>query len=451
MTRRLITLVAAVLLVTAGLYAQAADAEGAGFEIGGGVSLGVDNIPNADGTNTSWNVLGFQPDLAIGNFGIGLDLTLRFQIMPDQNTPFAVYLGDWLPNYEENGRNILDIYLPKIQFVRYGYQGDPLYVKLGSIEDLTLGTGFMMGNYANTRFLPEQRLFGASFRLDGSLFNFPWVGIEALTGNLARLDVIGARLFARPLISLELPIIKNVQIGGSFITDRDPALYRPDIVTTLDPIFIYSADVMLPILGGDLFPLAAFTEVAFEPNGSTGFMVGAGGRLVKFITYGAQLRLLQAGFMPNYFDPNYDLYRAEKALVMQAAISGEDSAAWFASLGTSLFEDKIYFEISVDGPFGAAEEGSTFQGDYPHLRGVAGVREGVLGGFFFDFVYEKYMLGSGDKPFFEDLVDPDNAVITAAVNYQSGAAIFTLLYNLRYDPAKNDFDVTSSLVTTIQF
>ncbi|HAP43931.1 MAG: hypothetical protein A2087_11790 [Spirochaetes bacterium GWD1_61_31] len=445
---------AAVLLVTAGLYAQAADAEGAGFEIGGGVSLGVDNIPNADGTNTSWNVLGFQPDLAIGNFGIGLDLTLRFQIMPDQNTPFAVYLGDWLPNYEENGRNILDIYLPKIQFVRYGYQGDPLYVKLGSIEDLTLGTGFMMGNYANTRFLPEQRLFGASFRLDGSLFNFPWVGIEALTGNLARLDVIGARLFARPLISLELPIIKNVQIGGSFITDRDPALYRPDIVTTLDPIFIYSADVMLPILGGDLFPLAAFTEVAFEPNGSTGFMVGAGGRLVKFITYGAQLRLLQAGFMPNYFDPNYDLYRAEKALVMQAAISGEDSAAWFASLGTSLFEDKVVFNVNMAGTFAAnPDPRSDNPALYPHIRAVAILEEGLVGGFSFEASYDKYFLGR-DRNFFADLIDPNDAIITAAINYSTGGAMFTLLYNLTYNPelaGPNMFEITSSLSTSIRF
>jgi hypothetical protein len=180
-------------------------------------------------------------------------------------------------------------------------------------------------------------------------------------------------------------------------------------------------------------------------------MLGAGGRLLGFITYGAQLRLLGAGFIPVYFDANYDLYRAAKAAYMKTEPVGDAFTGWLAKAGTSLFDDKIYFEVSVDGPFGVSDPDPTYQGDYPHLRGVAGLREGIFGGFFFDLVYEKYYLGK-DNAFFNDLIDPNNAVISAAVNYQSGAAVFTLLYNLRYNPAApNGFDVTSSLVTTIKF
>ncbi len=444
----------AILCVGAIAFAQDDPATGdTGFGFQAGISLGTDIITDPDsGLPDTWNSLGFKPDLSIGPFGVGFDFTLRFKLMPDEDTAFKAYPGDWVP---DNGKTILDLYLPKIMYVRYGQRGDPLFVKLGSIDDLTLGNGFLVGNYSNTRFLPELRIFGLNVGVDGQLFNFPFVGIEALTGNLARFDVFGTRLFVRPLITTSLPILKDMQVGVTIAIDTDPETFVPDdLQVGYDSVAIGGADIFVPLIKSQLFPLAAFMELGIQPQGRTGFMLGAGGRALGFITYGAQLRLLGAGFIPVYFDANYDLYRAAKAQFIEqdpADLGLENFAGWLAKAGTSLFEDKIYFEISVDGPFGAAEEGSTFQGDYPHLRGVAGVREGVLGGFFFDFVYEKYMLGSGDKPFFEDLVDPDNAVITAAVNYQSGAAIFTLLYNLRYDPAKNDFDVTSSLVTTIQF
>jgi hypothetical protein len=422
------------------------------FGFQAGISLGTDIITDSDGNPETWNNLGFKPDLSIGPFGVGFDFTLRFKLMPDSNTAFEAYPGDWVPDYEDSGKSILDLYLPKIMYVRYGHRGDPLFVKLGSIDDLTLGNGFLVGNYSNTRFLPELRIFGLNVGLDGQLFNFPFVGVEALTGNLARFDVFGTRLFVRPLLTSGIPILEDMQVGATIAVDRDPETFVPDVDKAgYDPVAIGGADIFVPLIKSELFPLAAFMELGFQPKGRAGFMLGAGGRALGFITYGAQLRLLGAGFIPVYFDANYDLYRAEKAQVMATEPTGDAFAGWLAKAGTSLFEDKIYFEVSVDGPFRSAPAASISQADYPHLRGIAGIREGVLGGFFFDFVYEKYMLGM-DNPFFEDLVDPENAVITAAVNYRSGAAIFTLLYNLRYNPAApNGFDVTSSLVTTIKF
>jgi hypothetical protein len=429
---------------------------GTGFGFQAGVSLGTDIITGSDGNPETWNSLGFKPDLSIGPFGVGFDFTFRFKLMPpDTDAALEIYPGDWIPDADA-GKGILDLYLPKIMYVRYGQRGDPLFVKLGSIDDLTLGNGFLVGNYSNTRFLPELRIFGLNVGLDGQLFNFPFVGVEALTGNLARFDVFGTRLFVRPLITTSIPILKDMQVGATIAMDRDPGTYfkpDPDLpIPEFDPVAIGGADIFVPIIKSQLFPLAAFMEMGFQPLGRTGFMLGAGGRLLGFITYGAQLRILGAGFIPVYFDANYDLYRASKAQFMATDPTGDRFAGWLAKAGTSLFDDKIYFEVSVDGPFHTAEAGSTFQADYPHLRGVAGLREGLLGGIFFDFVYEKYMLGSEANSFFEDLVDPNNAVITAAVNYRSGAAIFTLLYNLRYNPAApKGFDVTSSLVTTIKF
>ena len=447
--KRTIAFFAAISLALAPL-AFADDEDSGGFGFQAGISLGTDVLVVDDlGTTETWNSLGFQPDLSLGKFGIGFDLTVHFKLMPDTNTTVEIFPGDWVPDYEGSGKNVLDLYLPKVMYLRYGFRGDPLYAKLGSIEDLTLGNGFIVGEYANTRFLPGQRVFGLDVGLDGALFGFPYVGIELLTGNLARFDVFGGRLFVRPLISTGMPILENLQVGATLAIDRGVAGLASD--DTFDALSVYGADIFLPILTGKAFPLAAFTEVAFEPNDSAGFMIGAGGRLVSVITYGAQLRFLGAGFTPVYFDANYDLFRKQKSDLMEAPVTGDGFAGWLATAGASLFNDAFYFKVSVDGPFKETPAIDTINSaDYPHLRGVIGMADDLLGGFFVSGSYDKYFIGK-DGGFFQDLVDPNDAVITAAFNYKTGAAVFTLLYNLNYNASTDSYDVTSSLQSSIKF
>lgn len=447
--KKTIIAIAALCILAPLTFAE--DSNGPEFQAG--ISLGTDVLINAAGASETWNNLGFQPDLALGPFGIGLDLTVRFKLMPDPDTALEIYPGDWVPDYEDSGKSILDLYLPKVMYVRYGLRGDPLFAKLGSIDDLTLGNGFIVGEYSNTRFLPTQRITGLDVGVDGALFKFPYVGLELLTGNLARLDVLGGRLFVRPLIGTEIPIVKNLQVGATFATDRKPGLYSGE---ELEAQSVYGADLFLPLITSQLFPLATFAELAFEPNKSSGFMIGAGGRLISVITYGVQLRILGAGFSPVYFDANYDLFRSEKAKLMseEVAPDAEGFAGWLAKAGASIFEDKLFFSVSVDGPFNANPDPASLtpnSAEYPHLRGVIGMAEGVLGGFFVTGAYDKYFIGK-DAQFFASLVDPTDAVITAALNYKTGAAVFTLLYNLSYNPAAdNGFDVTSSLQSSIKF
>lgn len=451
--KRAAALLLAILVITSHAFAQAETEEATPSALGfqAGISLGTDVLVGSDGNPETWNSLGFQPDLALGPFGVGLDLTLRFKLMPTAEEAIRVYPGDWIPE-EGSGKTYLDLYLPKIMYLRYGLRGEPLFVKLGSIDDLTLGNGFIVGDYANTRFLPTQRVFGLNLGLDGKLFDFPFVGIEFMTGNLARLDVFGTRLYVRPLVTTKLPILEDLQVGGTFAMDSGAAGLGTDAFD--NPVIVGGADVFVPIIKSQAFPLAAFTELAFEPKSRTGFMAGLGGRLLGVITYGAQLRLLGAGFVPVYFDANYDLYRSAKASLMSEAPAADAQgfAGWLAKAGASLFEDKLYFSVSVDGPFKAKPaEASPNSAEYPHLRGVVGMAEGILGGFFVTGSYEKYFIGK-DADFFSDLVDPSDAVIGAALNYKTGAAVFTLLYSLKYNPDNpKGFDVTSSLQSAIKF
>ena len=453
-----IALFMALVLAGAAFADDAQETTSNPFAFKGGIELGSDVLPTGtSGANETWTRLGFQPDVSFGKIGVGLDLSARFKLYPDPDTAVELYQGDWIPNYENNGKSILDIYLPKILYVRYGLKGeDPLFAKLGSIDDLSLGNGFIVSNYSNMKFLPEQRIFGLDIGIDGQLFGFPFVGFEALTGNLARFDVIGGRVFARPFITTELPILKNMQAGVTGVIDTAPLLYD-DTKTDADKsaatsMVAWGVDLMAPILGGKLFPLAAFADLAFDPNQTMGAMLGFGGKIIAIFNYGAQIRFLQDGFIPAYFDANYDLYRSAKYALMtnDSYKSSAINAAWYASLGTSLLGDKIVFNAAVDGPFSAAPADSTKQADYPHAKAIFHFGEGLLGGIYFDASYEKYYIGL-ESGFFQDLVDPTNAVIGLAVNYKTGASVLTLEYDAKYNPDSKDFEVSSSISTSMKF
>jgi hypothetical protein len=157
-----------------------------------------------------------------------------------------------------------------------------------------------------------------------------------------------------------------------------------------------------------------------------------------------------SGFIPTYFDGTYDVFRSVKYAIMNTEPESKDTTlGWLASLGMNILGDKIALNVSLDGPFKAAPANGGIN-DYPHLRGVFTVADGFLAGFSVDALYEKYYLGA-DGDFWGDLIDPKDAVIGAKVNYKTGPAVLSLLYNLRFDPATGDYIITSSLMTSIRF
>lgn len=451
--RRTIAVLALALIAFAAFAEGEADNANA-FAFQAGLNLGTDVLANMDGTTETWTKLAFQPDLSFGKFGVGLDLTVHFKLYPTADQAVEFYAGDWVPYYGGNGKSFFDLYLAKIMYVRYGLKGeDPLFAKLGSINDLTLGNGFIMGEYSNMTFMPTTRIFGLDFGLDGQLFNFPMVGLELITGNLAKFDVMGGRVYVRPFVGSELPIIKNLEIGATAVVDRDPYAYT-DTPGAGNPLAVYGADVVVPLITNRIFPLAAFTDVAFEPNKSMGAMVGAGGRLFQFFTYTAQIRLLQDGFIPDYFDANYDTYRSQKYAIMNTTTGGDFYTGWYAGLGFSLFHDKLAFQTRLDGPFKALDTASVNQADFPHLKAIFSLAPNLLKGFFFNATYEKYFLGKNGA-FFADLVDATDAVAGLDINYQTGASVLTLAYNAKWDPTLNsgagDWVVTSSITASMKF
>lgn len=422
----------------------AAQEESDGFQFG--FSLGIGTATFQEGSDTvTYQKLVLSPDFAFGKFGIGLDLTLNFTFTgPPSGSDFYVRREDWVPSGDDE---FLDVYLPKFKYIRWGQKGDPLYAKLGTIEDMTLGDGFIMLGYSNSLFLPERRIFGLNLDVDGSLFGVPIVGFESVLGNLARFDVMAIRPYVRPLAGTAVPILQNLQVGATLAADTNPGLYKG---VSADPILVYGVDLQLPLLATPAVKLATFADLASVDSRSLGGMVGFGGRLVGFLLYGAQLRVLGEDFIPSYFDAAYDLFRYDKYQLVQAGTGNSAFVGWLGTLGFSVFQDALLFSATLEGPFSRPDPGDPGNYlNYPHLLAVFRVNEGLIPNVSLLASYDKRLIRTWD-----DLVSPEDAVIQTKLNYRVGAAVLSFTYNLRYvpDPApgEDSWEVTSGLESSIQ-
>ncbi len=413
-------------LAVGSVFAQGTPANAFAFKMG--LDLGAQTFTGAttDPDAGSFEFLGLSPDISFGKFGIGLDLTINYTLNGPPGAPVSntIYIrkSDWVPT---DFQDFLKIYLGKFAYVRWGEKGDPLFLKFGSFRDATLGDGFIMGGYNNALFLPNDRHLGLQADLDGGLFKFPFVGIETVIGNVADMDVLGGRLYVRPLVSTQIPILNNLEVGFTGVFDTGL-----NATTLATPATVFGADVQLPVLYvKDVASMLAFTDVGFEGK-STGGMLGVGGKLFNVISYGAQLRLLGAGFQPGYFGVTYDDYatgRGAEYLALQGALPGGFTFGWEASLGTSFLNDKFVFLVKLDSPFVTSETDPALT--LPHLVGVLSMAEGVIPGITFDFIYDKTQINS-----FASLVSAKNALIKAQVNFLTGGAVISFVYNITYDP-----------------
>jgi len=433
------------------LYAQedtAGDSDSVfdAIDLGLGIAFGVASFEDPDtGEQVTYQALALQPDFGIGKFGLGLDLRINYRLNGGEDgDEFEIREEDWeVGDFEE----FLEVYLPKFRYLRWGVKGDPLFALFGGFSSATLGTGFLVNNYSNELFVPDFRIFGGMLDFDGALVGFPYLGIESVIGNVAALDVMGARVYTRPLAGLSLPLLPALEIGGTVVTDQDPFYHLerdPDAPQGLsgDEIYMWGLDVMQPILQTDAVTLDAFGDLSFQKDRKGG-MVGVGGRAARIVLYGAQVRAVEDNFVPSFFDGTYDRRRAERYAIYNELIDVDGYVGWLARLGVSLFNDGLVFDNTLAGPFVYTE------GAYPEFTSSLLIQEGMIPGLAalsFEASYQKFNIRE-----YADLVDVEDAIIGAQVNIRSGPVVISLLFDITYDPyAEGDpWVVTSGLESSI--
>lgn len=265
----------------------------------------------------SYYAISFQPDISIGKFGIGLNLSLLY------NTDNGkIRSEDWDSSYD---------YWRIIRYLRYGFKGDPFYAKVGALDAARIGHGFIL-NFYNNQINYDERKLGLSFDVDFGKFGF-----ETMTNNLGRMEVLGGRLYYRPLHEGNIPILKNMAIGASYITDVDP----DENTDTDDNSAIWGVDIEFPLLKTDILYMLLYADHAavinpesehdmytmlydmagLDPAGNWSDEGKGSGQTIGFRTDFSMLfnwlamsvtlerRFLGESFMGSYYGPFYEVLR----------------------------------------------------------------------------------------------------------------------------------------------
>lgn len=304
MTKRILSVLSILLCLTASTFAQYADG-GLGY-MGmsgqGGVIMGGFGFAKID--DETYYSINFRPELAIGKFGIGLNVNLLY----DTETGH-IRSKDWDSGYD---------YLRMIRYLRYGRKWDPVYIRVGTLDAARLGHGFIVNYYTNEANYDERKI-GLEFDLDLGKFGF-----ETITSNTGRAELLGMRGYYRPLYGVvNIPIIKNFAVGASFARDFDPDVWTKSD----DAVSVYGLDMELPLIKSQVFNTMLYVDWAqisgyntFEDKSRTygsGQAVGiySGlGNLLGILELAARVerRWLGEEFVASYFDPFYEIQRYQE-------------------------------------------------------------------------------------------------------------------------------------------
>jgi hypothetical protein len=113
--------------------------------------------------------------------------------------------------------------LDKIYYVRYGKEGDPVFIKAGVLPDVTLGYGLIMDGYSNAIQYPDIKRIGVQASIRKGK-----IGFEALVNSLREFGnkhgggVIGTRISYRPIKIFEVGLTGVVDLNQyANLNDRD--------------------------------------------------------------------------------------------------------------------------------------------------------------------------------------------------------------------------------------
>ncbi len=406
----------------------------------------------SDSSNlASWTRFGIQPGYSSGSLRVSLDFSVRFIIDQSAAAPYSIYTSDWVPS---EGSTFLDVYVPKIMRLEYGKPGvDPLYVSVSPIESLTFGQGFIVSGYSNTDFLPKRSISGLRLGIDGAGLHFPYLGLEAMTGNLARLDILAARAYVRPMAFLHSSILKDAELGATIAVDRAPLSWIGEQaasgLASEKPIFFYGADICVPVMNTYPFAVKVSGGWAQEANKSQGLSFGLQSTIVGFIEFGGEVRFLQEGFLPSYFDANYDFYRASRFNYMATSEPGRFFSAWASHFGFAFAQDRVNVDFFLDGRFAAVPGAATDNsGQYPHFKCDVTLLDGLLEGLSLQLSYERFFIGRA-KAWAWDITNVEGTRFGFDAHYDVGDVVVSLSWANGWDPINNKIDTFAGLAATV--
>jgi len=394
------------------------------------LTIGLSSYEDSNGDQIAYQKFSFFPEFSYGKWGLGLDLTFEF----DGNFSLRDLDND---GKADDWTKFTD-YLYKIYYVRYGYKGDSIYGRIGSFDHYTLGHGMIMDGFSNTLFYPRIHQLGLNLDIDGKIFNFPLIGMESVVDDVLDWDIIGFRVYSRPLMSLQKPIISDLKVGATIVMDVDPKEINdptdPDYDKYHSPrdnpssktVAEFGIDTELPIFEKENMSLITYADWAKISGKGSGSFVGSTFTYEWFKLIG-QIRFLGKQFVVNYFDPYYELERVTK----YDALNNIDSFYMGYLIGTDLtiFNLLNFYFYWSDG----------FNDQYgPEIQTQLGTVEGAIPKIDGVFTFDKK-----DVDNFKDIFSGEDTLMQLKVACKvSKMASLVFIFQRTYSPSGKPTDKT---------
>jgi hypothetical protein len=271
------------------------------FEFNPAIGLGSVTINNESYIDISGII-----EMLIWKIGFGIDIDLQIKSNGNIRSENWDSLSDWLS---------------KIVYISYGWKGDkPLYAQYGSIMSYSIGHGTIVSSFRNTNNDPALKRRGLILDLD---FNF--LGVESFLSDISSAPITGMRMFIRPFelvnlfgLNLDIPILQEMQIGATYVTDTSP----DDIVIedgsqtsyiningVNHALSIYGFDIGIPLINEpNIISSIFYTDYNIIPDLGTGLHAGLYGSIIPEslnIIYKVEFLVVTDGYDSSFFNSRY--------------------------------------------------------------------------------------------------------------------------------------------------
>ncbi len=372
------------------------------------IMSGIFGTVTVDGAQ--WQRMALRPLFTAGRFEALFDIELFI----DERGQFRD--RGW--NFDSGTQGFESI-LRKISYLQFGGLDweDPFYLRIGSLEDVTLGYGLILSGYRNTLEAPGVKKTGLDIAVRGiSSWSF---GIRAIINDFVDLSkggpLVGVRVSARPVFRPQDMEVGRLEFGMTGVSDIDQyeglrnslPVPRPP----RDGITMAGLDASYLIWDREFSELILYGQYAriVEGDGIKGEGFGAPGLKLKLgpLKGRAEYRQFSDQFRPQYFNDLYENARARYDETNNLAIPKTATLSDTSMKG-------IYGQASLSlGPL------MTASASYQHLKGQGASNQRLLGmaslnAAFLGKVpyfsqasayYEKYNIDTRQARFFDSTLD----------------------------------------------
>ena len=247
---------------------------------------------------TTYTTFTLAPDIALGNFGVGL--YLQFLFNNDDGFKFR-------EDEYKGGAGILRA----IRYLRYGQKYDPYYIRVGSLDRAILGNGFLMWNYNNQSNYDKRKI---GLVAD---FDLGHIGFETVSSSVGTANLQGSNVYLRPLRFMENPppVIQNLRFYFTLVRDNKVKdIPLTDTTFTRKDLSAFSIGADLPWLDFKRVRSSIYADYSKYKDWGDGQALGIQFIFPDFIGLFAiaarlEKRFLGEQFVPSFFGPLYELER----------------------------------------------------------------------------------------------------------------------------------------------